>query len=87
MQCWCLKAEFEYNSAEVSSADEEKCSAHFLLTYKKELVGSWMDKGSLGFSIHEMVEFKIRWAEKTIKSKLRTTGMRSGDFDFFKDLL
>lgn len=58
-----------------------------LLTYMEGLVGTQMDKGSLGFSKCEVVEFRIMWAEKKIKSKLTATGIRRENFSLFKDLL
>ncbi|PKU42006.1 hypothetical protein llap_7684 [Limosa lapponica baueri] len=55
-------------------------------TTKEGLVGNVKLKGSLGFSDHEMVEFKILRAAWRVHSKLTTMDFRRGDFGVFRDL-
>lgn len=43
-------------------------------------------KSSLGFSKHEMVEFKILRAARSAHSKLPSLDFRRGDFALFRDL-
>jgi len=44
-------------------------------------------KGSLGFSDHEMVEFRILGAGRRITSKLTALDFSRADFGLFKNLL
>ncbi|GAB0180427.1 hypothetical protein GRJ2_000508000 [Grus japonensis] len=58
-----------------------------VLTNKEGLVGNVKLRGSLGYSDHEMVEFKILRAARRVHSKLATLDFRRADFGFFRDLL
>lgn len=44
-------------------------------------------KGSLGYSVHEMVEFEILTAARRMHSKLSALDFRRADFGFFRNLL
>jgi len=57
------------------------------LTKEEGLVGNRKLKGSLGFSDHEMVEFKILTAARRVYSNLATLDFRRADFGIFRDLL
>jgi len=58
-----------------------------VLTKMEGLVGNVKAKSSLGFSDHEIVEFKILWAERQVRSKLITLDFRRADFVLLRDLL
>jgi len=58
-----------------------------LLTHKEELVENVKLKGSLGCSVHEMVEFKILRAASRMHNKLTTWDFRRATFGLFVDLL
>ncbi|KAM9653655.1 uncharacterized protein ACIBXB_010484 [Morphnus guianensis] len=58
-----------------------------ILTSKEGLVGNVKLKGSLGYSDHEMVEFKILRAVRRAHSKLANLDFRRADFGLFRDLL
>ena len=58
-----------------------------VLTNKEGLVGNVKLKGSLGYSDHEVVEFKILRAVRKAHSKLTTLDFRRTDFGLFRDLL
>ncbi|GAB0208089.1 hypothetical protein GRJ2_003274600 [Grus japonensis] len=58
-----------------------------ILTSKEGLVGDVKLKGSLGYSDHEMVEFRILRAARKALSKLTTLEFRRADFGLFRDLL
>ncbi|KAK4829843.1 hypothetical protein QYF61_006853 [Mycteria americana] len=58
-----------------------------ILTNKEGLVGEVKVKGSLGCSVHEMVESRILKARRKVKSKLTTLDVRRADLGLFKDLL
>ena len=58
-----------------------------VLTNKEGLVGNVKVKRCLGCSDHEIVEFKILKAAKTVHSKLTTPDFRRVDFGLFRDLL
>ena len=52
---------------------------HFVLTDKEGLVGNVKLKGSLGYSDHEMVEFRILRAARRKQSKLTTPDFSKTD--------
>ena len=58
-----------------------------VLTIKERLVGNVKRKGSLGFSDHETVEFKILRAARRVHSMLTTLDFRRADFGLFRDVL
>ncbi|GAB0176447.1 mitochondrial enolase superfamily member 1 [Grus japonensis] len=58
-----------------------------ILTNKEGLVGDVKLKGSLGYSDHELVEFRIPRAARRARSKLTTLDLRRADFGLFRDLL
>ena len=58
-----------------------------VLTNKEGPVGNVKLKGSLGYSDHEMVEFKILRAARRAHGKLATLGFRRADFGLFRNLL
>ncbi|PKU45361.1 hypothetical protein llap_4305 [Limosa lapponica baueri] len=56
------------------------------LTNKEGLVANVKLKGSLGCRDHEMIEFKILRAARSVRSKPATLDFRIADFDLFRDL-
>ncbi|PKU41149.1 hypothetical protein llap_8554 [Limosa lapponica baueri] len=58
-----------------------------VLTNKEGLVGNVKLKGSLGYSDHEMVQFKILRAARRAHSKVATLDFGRADFGLFGDLL
>jgi len=58
-----------------------------VLTNKERLMSDEKLKGSLGYSDHEMVEFKVLRASKRVCSKLTTVDLRRVDFNLFGELL
>jgi len=57
------------------------------LTNKEGLVGNVKLKGSLGFSDHEMEEFKILRAARRARSKITILDFRRADFGLLRVLL
>ena len=57
-----------------------------VLTNKEGLVGNVKVKGSLGCRDHEMVEFKILWAARRVRSKLAALDFRRKDFGVLRDV-
>jgi len=50
-------------------------------------VGNVKVKGSLGYSDHELMEFKVLRATRRTHSKLTTLHFRRADFGLFRELL
>lgn len=66
---------------EVTGIIEERCWAHICQK------GSVKVKGNLVGNYHEMEEFRILRAGRTVKIKLTSLDLKTVDFDLFKDHL
>jgi len=58
-----------------------------VLTKKEELIEDVKAGGSLIYSDHEMVEFRILHGGSTSISRIKTLDFRRANFGLFKDLL